>query len=203
MAMTDYGALLRVNGKFVNKNNGSLFMNSSDTGYVCKKAARSDGYEFDVAGNYFVYAGDKDFLCVFYKGHIIAISNEKVVFDQYGTDFLGEEIYLKGFPTLKIEHLDKNYKYEKFEPFNKEWWIRELGKKKGQMRFNRELKKSVKTIYKELSYIFLATWEHNGNKYEVIYGYGVDPNEDTWNKIKYEWEFSDAEIEIIDRWFKS
>ena len=33
MAMIDYGAMLRVDGKFINKN-CDLFMEQSDTGYV-------------------------------------------------------------------------------------------------------------------------------------------------------------------------
>ena len=49
MSMIDYGALLRVDGKFINKNCG-LFMNASNTGYVCKRAINNDGKEY-VIGN--------------------------------------------------------------------------------------------------------------------------------------------------------
>lgn len=49
----------------------------------------------------------------------------------------------------------------------------------------------------------MATWEYKGKKYEVIFGEGIDPNEDVWNNIKYDrYGFTDAERQIIDRWFE-
>ena len=60
MSAIDYGALLRVNGKFINKND-DLFSYCSDTGYVCDKATYYSDYEkkeieIDIMGNYYVYA---------------------------------------------------------------------------------------------------------------------------------------------------
>ena len=54
MALIDWGSLLRVNGKFINKNK-DLFMNCSDTGYVCKQAEYPDGTVVYIDGNNFVY----------------------------------------------------------------------------------------------------------------------------------------------------
>ena len=73
MSAIDYGALLRVNGKFINKND-DLFSYCSDTGYVCDKATYYSDYEkkeieIDIMGNYYVYAGDENFLLCFYKGY--------------------------------------------------------------------------------------------------------------------------------------
>lgn len=58
MAFIDYGALLKVNGEFINKNR-DIFMNKSDTGYICEKAKDDQGDWHSVQGNYFVYAGDE------------------------------------------------------------------------------------------------------------------------------------------------
>lgn len=58
--------------------------------------------------------------------------------------------------------------------------------------------------YKDYHYRFLATWKHHGHKYECIYGYGIDPDEETWNEIKYSsYGFSEREVKIIDKWFKN
>lgn len=213
MAMVDYGAILRVDGKFINKNE-NLFMDTSDTGYVCKKALHKDGKEYDIDGNYFVYAGDKDFLVVFYKGTYKVISNEKVI--RYGWDICGdsETFYLDGLPNLKISRLSKEYEIDFYswveEPEDDyNYYLEYYGKKYADKWLRKLCKKKYMTLRgrghygdKTRPYRFLAEWNHNGHHYEVIYGLGIDPREETWDNIKNEYYgFRKDEIKLIDSWF--
>ena len=51
-------------------------------------------------------------------------------------------------------------------------------------------------------YRFIAEWDYNGHHYEVIFGYGIDNDEEVWNKIKNDsYGFRQDEIAIIDSWF--
>ena len=205
MSIIDYGSLLRVNGKFINKNK-DLFMNCSDTGYICKQAEYSDGTVTDIDGNYFVYAGDENFLIVFYKGWFHVIHNNKIIYSDWNNPFISETIYFEDLPTLKIEHLNKNLINEYPDPpdeYDIKWYYERYGKKKAQLKLNRLAKSRNRIVCKTRTYRWLATWEYNGKKYEVIFGDGIDPNEDLWNEIKYDhYEFTDVERQIIDGWFK-
>lgn len=228
MAMVDYGALLRIKEKgtnswnFYNKNKG-MFMESSDTGYVCKTALHEDGKEYDIDGNYFVYAGDKEFLLIFYKGIFKIISNEKVLYSSWGLKGSTEEFFFDNLPTVKVSYLDNTYYFNEvdsvgtWEDYVRENWIDATGKEKlyelegGKLEYKR-LQKQAKRNYrlkhnksrflKERNYRFLATWEYKNKKYEVIFGYGIESNTEIWNDIKNDlYSFSEKEREIIDSWF--
>lgn len=223
MAIIDFGAILRVDGKFINKNK-DLFMNCSDTGYVCKQAEYPDGTVRDIDGNYFVYAGDENFLIVFYKGIFHVIHNNKIIYSGYNIHSNSETFYFEGLPTLKVEHLDKNIYFEPvetegtWEEYVRENWKNATGKEKlselecGGKRYKWFMKNTKRIArqrknhsrwYKYKTDRWLATWEYNGRKYEVIFGRGVDPNEKVWNDIKYDsFGFTHVEREIIDEWFK-
>lgn len=160
MALIDYGAILRVNGKFINKN-CDLFMHSSDTGYVCEQALHPNGEMIDIDKEFYVYAGDENFMLCFYKGLFYVISHNKIILAKWNILFMSETFYFDGLPSVNVERLDNK---------TQRW---------------------------------LATWIHNGNKYEVIFGYGIDPDEEVWNRIKFDgYKFTDIEREIIDEWFK-
>lgn len=223
MAMIDYGALLRVDGKFINKNK-DMFMDASDTGYICKNATDEKGDIINIDGNYFVYAGDRNFLLVFYKGLYRIISNEKVILSQWNMPFNSETHCLDGLPNVKVSRLSKWYEIVKlesngtWEDYVKENWIGATGKEKLSelanghkifKRFRRNCKKAAYVnrhggAYKTRPYRFLAEWDYNGHKYEVIFGYGVEPDEDVWNSIKNEsYGFREEEIKLIDSWFEN
>ena len=58
MASVDYGAILRKNGIFVNKDKG-LFMNMKEAvGYSLEKIERGNEDTIQIEGDFFVYAGD-------------------------------------------------------------------------------------------------------------------------------------------------
>ena len=219
----DYGAILRVDGKFINKNK-DLFMNCSDMGYVCKEVEYLDGAKAYIDGNYFVYAGDENFLVVFYRGLFNVIHNNKIIGSECNISFNSETFYFEGLPTLKVEHLDKNIYFEPvesegtWEDYVRENWRGATGKEKlselehGGKRykwFKKNLKITARSRRNPDRYCkyktdrWLATWEYNGKKYEVIFGSGIDPNEKVWNNIKYDsFGFTDVERKIIDNWFE-
>ena len=215
MAMIDYGAILRVDGKFINKNK-EMFMETSDTGYEPpEKAIYPDYGNINIRHNYFVYAGDKNFLLCFYKTGIVIVSNGKVIVGGwgFGTPFKEETFFIDNFPSIKISHLDKQkYPDDSYilDDFDK--GIIESDRrnnKKKQIRIWHKIIKRLKRWHKNKSNYYysnryIATWSYNGHHYECIYGYGIDPNEDCWNDIKYtRYDFSDTERGIIDSWFRS
>lgn len=211
MAVLDYGALLRIDGKFINKNK-KLFMDKSDTGYVLEKLMFPNGEEWDVNGNYFVIAGDENFLLVFYKTIMHVISNGKVIWSFYGHKLSSETKLLEGFPDITIAHLDNKWRIDtqiyEIDECDREFYPIWYGRR-GKLYLERFPKKRryMRTHmqphdFKYLSNRYLASWEYNGKKYEVIFGYGIEPNQDIWNDIHEAYGFSDTEIEIIDSWFK-
>lgn len=220
MSAIDYGALLKVNGNFINKNQ-NLFMECSDTGYICEEAVYNND-KIRIKGNHYVYAGDKNFLLSFYKQYLVVIHNNKVIKVIKGTDFASETYCIENFPTINIEHLDKNLyadidELKSWEETIKEDWIDTTGKEKlnelykGKQYYKQYLKlckqqtrkrRNPPSCCKYRTQRWKASWEYQNNSYEVIYGYGVDPNERVWNEIKFDYNFTDIEREIINKWFK-
>ena len=221
MAMIDYGALLRVDDKFINKNK-DMFMDASDTGYVAKNIIDTDGVPRDVDGNYFVYAGDEHFCIAFYKGMYKVISDGRVIYSGWNMPFNSETHLFEGLPTLKVSRLSKDFEIEKvgrgetWEEYVRENWVGATGKehiselkdgKKCFKRFRKSLKRYAYLnrhggLGKVRPYRFLAEWEYDGRKYEVIFGYGIDNEESTWNEIKDKaYGFREGEIKLIDSWF--
>ena len=150
----DYGAILRVNGKFINKNK-DLFMDSSDTCYVCDQATYFDDESKEIRtthinGNFYVYAGDENFMLCFYKGYFYAIHNNKIICSISNSYFISETIYFDGLPTIKVEHLDKELRNEypdKLDNWDRAFYYNYFGIKKGQLKINRVLKKYKNTYY--------------------------------------------------------
>ena len=221
MAMVNYGALLRVDGKLINKNQ-DMFMTTSDTGYVAKNILDDDGEAKDIDGNFFAYAGDEHFCIAFYKGLYKVISDGKVIYTNWGMPFNSETHLFPNLPTLKVSRLSKYYEVEKMDSWGnwkdyvREHWedttgdepLSELaGGTKAYKRFRKHAKRVnyVNThggLYKSRPYRFLAEWDYNGHHYEVIFGYGIDNDETVWNEIKHRaYSFRPEEIKLIDSWF--
>lgn len=199
MAFIDYGALLRINDKFINKNQ-DMFMD-----LIYETAIDDKGNEYNINGNYFVGAGDKNFYLVFYKKFFHIISNGKIIYTYGNSPFNSEIFYFDNFSNVKIEHIDKNIYFRNYNflyNYDKEFYLKKFGKKKGQLKINRKYKKSRRKCYSYKTDKYLATWEYDGNKYEVIFGYNIECNEKYYNDIKNTYEYTDIEIELIDSWFK-
>lgn len=221
MACIDYGALLRVDRKFINKN-CDLFMEASDTSYVAKDIIDTDGEVRDIDGNYFVYAGDEHFCVAFYKGCYKVISDGKVIYAAWDMPFNSIKHFFTNLPDLKVSRLSKYFEevspesWGTWEDYVRENWVNATGKEKlseldggakAYKKFIRHAKKVAYVnkhggCYKERPYRFLAEWNYNGHHYEVIFGFGIEPNEKVWNDIKdNRYGFRQDEIEIIDEWF--
>lgn len=204
MAFIDYGALLRINGKFVNKNK-ELFMESSSSGEIIGDVNYSDTQDLHIEGNYFVIAGDKKFCLCFYKTHFIVVSGRSVVRYWYNMCFSGEMFDVNEV-NISVKMIDSTYELEYYGVPDEDTYCRYIynyGKRRGSLMYQRRYKKVRKVAYKQKhGQKFFATWEYNGDKYEVIFGYGIDPNEETYNDIKFNsYNYSKKEIELIDEWF--
>lgn len=222
MAMIDYGALLRVNGKLINKNY-DLFMKASDAGYVAKDILDLDGKIRDIDGNYFVYAGDEHFCVAFYKGMYKVISDGKVIYAAWNMPFNSMTHFFDNLPDLEVSRLSKYFEevsvdsLGSWEDYVKEKWIGATGKEAlselecGYKEYKKYLRHAKKVAYcnkhggcyKTRPYRYFAEWNYHGNHYEVIFGYGIEPDEDVWDRIKNNaYDFREDEITLIDSWFK-
>lgn len=193
MAMMDYGALVFKNGEFINKEEFFMDMKKS-VGWEDWKAIRyddcprveyvmGDGYSpctqcedchynketclytdckgnlfsagNHLKGNYFAYIGDEEFTVAFYKNSIvIAINKERV-----GDIFCNYE-----FSKVPNSHGYRDYIRHKSKTWN-------IG---GHDIHVKEIS----------SRVHLATIYYKGDRYNVIYGYGIDPTPRVWNQIK-------------------
>ena len=96
MAMIDYGAILRVDGKIVNLD--QMFMDCADTGYICQQAYDEKHKQtiniqpIDIQHNYFVYAGDENFLLAFYKEWFYVIHQNKIIGSYWHRQFVAESL---------------------------------------------------------------------------------------------------------------
>lgn len=208
MSMVDYGALLRVDGKLVNRD-GDLFMDMQEAvGFTLDKAQyfyNGKDYEIDISDNFYVYAGKPEFLLTFYKTHFYIISNGKVIKSVSTDERINEySFYINGV-NVTVSQLDKKWRnnyYEKFDDDDKERLYYLHGKKRANMIIYRQAKKSRRVSYRYKSCRYIAKWEHDGKKYEVLYGYGIEPDFDIWNGVKDRaYDFSDDEKKFIDSWF--
>lgn len=211
MSIMENGALLKVNGEFVNKNT-DLFMDCSDTGYLCEKAIYFDKYankntEIGIDGNFYVYAGDENFMLCFYKGYFYVITHNKVILSAAYSPFLSETFYFDNLPSVTVERLDKSVRYEKrFLPDDATLCkvYHTMGKKQLRQYIRILRKKQRRTMEMVRCTRWKAAWDYNGKHYEVIFGFGIDNREEVWNEVKLDsFDFSETEIKIIDAWFSN
>lgn len=79
-ATIDYGALLRVNGKFINYNKdlfSEIIYPEGDIPEYTQYVYSGKLQKRPVKGNYFIYAGDTTFMLAFYKRMFDVISDTK------------------------------------------------------------------------------------------------------------------------------
>jgi len=209
MSMIDYGALLRVDGKFINRN--QMFMDSSDTGFMYDEVLY-DGDKMNINGDFFVYAGDEEFMIVFYKRIFHIISHGKVIKTVFNDPFESEKFFFVDLPDVTVKHLDTDRTVSMWfnlydTDYDKDFLRRRYGRKEAlkiifrNCKRNNRLAKSISNYY--MTSRWLVTWEHNGHKYEVIFGYGIEPTEVVWNEIKNGYyDFTETEQKLIDSWFE-
>lgn len=152
MAMLDYGAVVKKNGKIISDPN-ELFQNFTNLKYETDDDCNIvidetiiqeiDGDERSMAGNYFALIGDEEMMIGFYKTWFkIAVDKKEVSIGDY---FCHWQLDLKR---------DFIYEYPK------------LGKL------------TIKRIDKRARYcnVYIATFSYKGDSYSVMFGYGVDPS---------------------------
>lgn len=204
MAMIDYGAILMIDGK---KYNDSMFMETSDCGFVPEKAYSKEYDQWmNIKGNYFVYAGDDNFMLVFYKCWAHVISAGEILYSTpFDFHYPGETRYFDGLPTVTFEHLDKN-KYPQQFDLNKDdydYYISRYGKVWGELYWYRAVKRIKRNTWYSYTNRYVARWEYQGRKYEVIYGYGIDPDKECWESIRDEaYDFTEIEKRKINGCFE-
>lgn len=164
MAMLDYGAVVKKNGKIIST---KMFENFSNLKYEKKEVIKTteDGEEYtsyetvvdetliqttdydgkpttkSMAGNYFALIGDADMLIGFYKTWFALAIDKKQVDNSDYSDWAYSEIkrdFVREYPVL------------------------------GKL-ITKRLDKRVNSCN-----VFVATFTYKGDKYEVMYGYGVD-----------------------------
>lgn len=188
MAAIDYGALVIKNGKPVNKN-CDLFMESPE-------------YMDDIVkDNYYAYCGDEELSFCFYKCNIAIVKNGHIVDNLWNHPFKSETHYI-GDTHITVTRLDDLMPVypehlmgcDTWEDYVKENWQGATGKEKDSelvdgRKWHRLWIKKCKAIgrKKPLYYTstlkYSATWEYKGDKWEVIFGYGIDPNENIFEDI--------------------
>lgn len=209
MSCIDYGVMLKVNGVFINKNQ-DFAMEKSDTGYMCEKAFSKFSNDYlQVQDNFFIYAGDNQFLVCIYKSLIVFISDEKVLNYVWSSPFKTQTLFFDNLPSVTITKLDNDGYMDTLFSFDENIYCYKSEKeyKKIKLKWAKTLHQRNKRKnfwFKRDTQRWLATWEHNNNKYEVIFGYGVDNCKDIWEEIKdNSYHFTEKEKRIINEWFNN
>lgn len=158
MAMLDYGAVVKKNGKIISDPN-KMFQNFTNLKYetdddcntvIDETVIECINYGTDkiekrsMAGNYFALIGDEEMMIGFYKTWFkIAVDKKEVNMGEYFCKWQSEDI-----------KRDFVYEYPK------------LGKL------------TIKKIDKRPKYcnVYIASFSYKGDNYSVMFGYGVDPS---------------------------
>lgn len=169
MAMMDYGAIVKKNGVIITDPKGGLFQNFTNLRYevmeeepydtivdetvVRYEPTKDDDWKpfnYSFAGNYFALVGDAQLMIGFYK-----------------TSF-----------NIAVDKVNHNYPDFDWISFNGRYQCTHYYRAKYISVNKRDKVLTTLKISKidEESQVFLATFVYNGDKYEVLYGYGLDPS---------------------------
>jgi hypothetical protein len=181
MAMIDYGTILVRDG--IIQNRDQMFMEKTDLGCDIpdKLAFRGDPDRVAfVNGDFFAYAGDMDFMLCFYKYRVLVISNGIYVGDVWIMDNI-KPPYEKRL-NLFGSGVDVTFECIDHKGRVNEYWNRY----------------EYPTKYK-------VSWKYKGHKYVAYTGYGIDPKQSVYDRIKTGdngYDYTEAEIAELDRVFK-
>lgn len=201
MAMSDYGAILKIDGEIKNEN--IFFMDMKEavgwvdlnniryddcdcidstihasTCDVCPRAGESvdcrgfDIYPDSLNGNYFVYAGDENFTVAVYKTRVtIRNSRGEIPFEDNYTMFMGD-IY-----NWKFDHVVKHLNF---------------------IIDNKPIHVKIKRIGESYTEFYLS-FTYNDRHYEIVYGYGIDSNLRLWDRYKHRYICNNKVIRFVDK----
>lgn len=219
MAMMDYGAVVKINGKIVNENEFFMDMQKA-VGWVDYPKVRyedcdcldEDGYsdcsecprrkmkhmsnpelgEWDATvgdcrgnklwidnkldRNYFAYVGDEDFTVAVYKTHAV-LTNKNASVCMYAWDVILGSREVSWEPDLN--RLSRTFTVQvNDEPIHIK--VRKVG---------------------ESNVLYMRFW-YKKNLYELVYGYGIDSNQKTWNEVKSRYA-NKKTIRFVDNFWKT
>ena len=208
MAMIDYGAILKING--IIKNRNQFFMNMLDaTGWVDMPRIRYE--DCDHIGEDGCSECDEE--C------------PRVQKKHYSDDELGEWDFItgdcRGNPIWRGS-IDHNYfAYAGDEDFtaavykahtvfvnkdksiNTEYWF----PFDDHMVKHHTFQVNGKPVYVRIKRIaegeqLYMRFIYKGDLYEIVYGYGIDSNQKTWNRIKYKYISNKKAIKFVDKFWE-
>lgn len=114
MAYLDYGALIKKNGKLLNKDN-EFFMDMKDcVNYIDEK----------IDGDYFCYAGDKDFTIAVYKNIINIFDNGERILDLWGLYDVNEKDLCRKIINIKGVQIDIKRIQNEHDKFRLRMWYK-------------------------------------------------------------------------------
>lgn len=212
MAFLDYGALLKVDDIFINRN--EFFMKESNTGYIPTEKTSSEYGSKPIKGNFFVFAGDRHFLIAFYKTGFAVFSEGKCIdvnflLDDEEDPFPNCQLFsYENLPTVSVELIDKTW-YDHYLDIG---WESEkecidfYGEEEGRKEYARAVAISKESIGKIRRTSFKATWEYNDHTYECLFGYALDSSDKYYFELVKKdnpYKLSKVEIEALASFFEN
>ncbi len=214
MAISDYGAIVKINGKIVNKNDFFMDMDKA-VGWIdypthlyedCTHVDENDCSDciscpllqkkynsklkkedlFDCKGKPFIPIVNPDNQYMAYAG------DEDFTVGVYKNCFViknkNSNFYISGWSLCIYD-----------EPYEATYYnmVRYIKVNTKNETVNIKIKKLVSN-----SNQLLMTFKYNGNFYQILYGYGIDSNKRIWDAIKYS-HCSKKVIRIVDRFFET
>ena len=206
MAMIDYGAILKVNG--VIKNRNEFFMDMlKAVGWVdmpriryedcdcvddgcsnCCDCPRAQKKHFsdEKLGEWDSITGD----C---RGN--SIWQNKV--DKNFFAYAGDEDFTVAVYKMQTVFVNKDGLREIY--WSDHWWNKMVGYYKVPIKNNTVHIKIKRIAEGEQLYMRFV---YKGNLYEIVYGYGIDSNQKTWNRIKHKYISNKKVIRFVDKFWE-
>lgn len=208
MAMIDYGAIVKING--VIKNRNQFFMDMLEaTGWVdmpriryedcdcvedgcsdchCCPRAQKKHYADEKLGEWDYITGD----C---RGNSIWQNKVDKNFFAYAGD---EDFTVAVYKTLTVFiNKDKSIHAAYWFPFEDHMVKHHTFKVNGK-----PVRVKIRQICEDCCQLYMR-FVYKGDVYEIVYGYGIDSDQKTWNRIKYKYINSIKKvIRFVDNFWK-
>lgn len=164
MAMIDYGVWLIKDGVLVNED--EFFMNMTQAvGWrdsVENQIESPDGDKMPMYGNYFAYAGDKEFSVAVYKRQILFAVNRR-----YAMKVWDGVLNHEKWNNITTKRMSLRLSFS-------------VCNEHGRQLTKVHLRRITPDVWR-------ATFRYNGSWYKLIFGYGIDPKMKVWNRVKVDY----------------
>lgn len=174
MAVIDYGAILVKNGKIVNKN-------------IFSMEKTDNGYKIPYNISFYVACGDEKFCLAFFKRQVYVIINGVFV----GTVWIDE-----------VGNADNDQIFIKM-PYEKRLNLFDSGISVTFEAIDHDLLRDAEYGYRYYSGKYHTNFTYDGNVYDIYFGYGIDSDEEIYNKIKFtSYDYTEKERNVMDKVFE-